>query len=280
MSEALSAGAAVAVIALPVVAIAGVCYATYRACLWLSDMEQLELDHLKQRLATPMPGYTTTREARESFQKNLAVIKAQVAKSPTLAHHTDAVARMLALNNSPLRMFIEESRWKELHESKVSERAFNETLKQASGYLTQSSAAYIAQSISEAAVKAGFSHQRVNRYNNNVRIVVMEDEQGRSLIVNVVESDNGAKINMNLTGFADGSCHKVMDQVLEGLSEKDIRLGEVQRRFHYQRDGAMTSKSKRSKKKKTLVYPEDERSQADIRRRQYHYNPSNLKLKQ
>ncbi|MEK7396744.1 MAG: hypothetical protein AAB116_07385 [Candidatus Poribacteria bacterium] len=280
MSEALSAGAAVAVIAFPLVVIAGVCYAAYRACSWLSAQEQRELDRLNQLMATPMPKYITTKEAREAFQKNLAVIKAQIAKNPILAHHTDAVSRMLALNNSPLRMFLEESRWNELHESKASQNAFNETIKQASGNLTQSSATYIAQSISEAAVKAGFTQQRVNRYNNNVRIVVMEDEQGRSLIANVVESDNGAKLNMDLTGFGDGSCHAVIDKVIEGLSEKDIRLGEIQRRSHYHRDGLMAHKSKRSNKKKTRIYPEEERSQADTRRKQHYHNTSNLKINQ
>jgi hypothetical protein len=280
MSEALSAGAAVAVIAFPIIFIAGIGYVTYKACSWLSEQEQRELDRLNQLMATPMPKYITTKEAREAFQKNLAVIKAQIAKNPILAHHTDAVARMLALSNSPLRMFLEESRWNELHESKVSQNAFNETIKQASGNLTQSSAAYIAQSISEAAVKAGFTQQRVNRYNNNARVIVMEDEQGRSLISNVVESDNGVRINMDLTGFGDGSCHAVIDKVMEGLSEKDIHLGKIQRRSHYQRDGIMAHKSKRSNKKKPRIYPEEERSQADTRRKQHYHNNSNLNLNQ
>ena len=279
MSETLSIGIAAGAVSACADVIAAAGYATYRAMLWLSEQEKRELERLEQELAIPMPKYTTTGEAREVFQNNLTIIKAQIVKSPILTRYTDAIARVLALNNSPLHMFVDESYWKELHGSKINVTSFNKILEQASRSFTQANAAYITQSISEAAIKAGFTSQRVNRYDNNVRILVMGDEQGRSLIANVVGSENGAKINMDLTGFGDGSCHAVMDRVLNGLNEKDICLGEIQRRSHYCREGSIGRKSGRSKKKIVQVYPEEERNQSDIQRRQHHHNNTKIKQK-
>lgn len=255
--------------------------ATYRTLSWLSEEQQREVERLENVLTIAAPTHVTTKEAIQVFQKNLTDIEAQMARHPLLKPHKDALARVLALRRSPLRLFVDDAQWKRIVGAKINAQAFNGILKQAGRSFTHANGAYIAQSISQVAMEAGFINPGTGLQRDDRRTMVMKDDQGRALIAHITESDDGAKIDMDLTGFGDGACHEVMDSVLRGLAEKDIHLGKARRRSHYRRDGAIASITERIAKKSKPVQgcPDEERRHVEMRRKRHHHGTDRVKIK-
>jgi hypothetical protein len=285
MSEVITGGIAAGAVSACAAAVGiaiGVGYVTYRAFKWLSAQAQREMEHLEQELATPLPAHFTTKEVRKEFEKNYALIKSQVAKNPHLKLHSDVIASVLSLKNSPLGSFVRKSQWKQLYEVTTGKEHFTNLLKQAEKRFTQANAIYISRAIVEVAKDVGFSHQRHKSYEDGRRLVVMEDSQGRAIVADVTESENGAKINFDLTGFGDASCHLITDHILKGIKEKNIQLREFERRSHYKREGVLYPPVEYLRKKEKpyiKIYPDQERQEAEERRRRRHYETSKLKLK-
>lgn len=256
-------------------------HATYRTLSWLSEEQQREMQRLENMLTIPMPTHMTTREAIQVFQKNMTDIEAQVARHPLLKPHRDVLARVLTLQSSPLRLFVDEAQWEKIVGAKMNAQAFSRILEQAGRSFTHANGTYIAQSISQVAIESGFINPGASLQRGGRRTMVMEDDQGRALIAHITESDDGAKIDMDLTGFGDGACHEVMDRIMKGLAEKDIHLGEVRRRSHYRRDGAIASITERTGKKSKPVRgcPDEERRHVEMRRKRHHHGTDRVKIK-
>lgn len=275
MSEVVSvsivAGAVGACVAAIGVA-AGVGYIAYRGIRWLSEQAQRDMERLERELDAP-PTHVTTSEAHREFERQLAFVRSQAAQSPSLRQHADDVARLITLRHSPLGSFLDEAQWKKLYEPALDMRSFTDILEQAGKRFTQANALSVGRSIVEVAREAGFAHQRSSQCENGQQTLVLEDSTGRALRAKVVESDSGARVQLDLAGFGDGSCHGVMDRLLSGLAQKGVRLDGVEHRSHYRREGLIASSSEGPRKKgreSKPVSPDKERQEAERRRRQYH----------
>lgn len=249
MSEAVSSGVATAAVggcaALLGVAV-GAGYALYRGLTWLSDQAQREMEQLEKEMSAG-PTHATTAEAREQFKKMLALIKGKAEKNPHLKGHSDAVARILAIQNSALGSFLDADQRKSICQPTLAHKTFQDIFDRAARQFTLANALYVSRSIVEAAAEAGFTTQRFSGKKKGNHSLVLADDRGRAFVADIVESEEGARINFDLTGFGDGSCHGVMDRILTGLAKKGIRLDDVQRRSHYRREGVMNLSLQHSK---------------------------------
>lgn len=284
MSEVITAGIAAGAVA-SCAAVFGVAvgagYLVYKGLSWLSEQGRKEMEKLEKELSAP-PTHATTAEARREFEERFALVKDRAIKVPTLMQHAEAVARLLALKQSPLGVFLGGEEWKKISQPALSGPSFAQLLHQAGRKFTEANAVFVARSITEVAASVGFTRQHLNQKNHGKQTLVLEDPMGRALVAEVVESEKGARMNLDLAGFGDGSCHEVMDRVLMGLAERDIRLGEIRRRSHYRREGSIPAAVEYSGKKGKVrmeVSPDVERGEADLRRRQTHHEGSRLKAR-
>src|ERR1043166_9065704 len=104
MSEVVTgavAAAAVGTCAAMIVAAVGIGYVAYRSVRWLSDRAKKEMELLEQELEA-QPNYATTSQARAAFEQQFARVRAMAAQRPALKDHADTVARILAMQRSPL----------------------------------------------------------------------------------------------------------------------------------------------------------------------------------
>ena len=282
MSDIVSGVAAAAIGACKIVSRAGC--ATYQAFSWLSAHGQREMERLAQELSRPVPTHTTTTEARKAFEEQTALIKVQVNKHAVLRPHSDAVARVLALRSSPLGLFVSQDQWTRLYQAatRTHKASFASIVDQAARRFTQANATCVCRSIVEVAQRVGFTRPRAILDKRGKRFLTMEDDLGRALVAEVAKSDEGAKLNLDLTGFSDGSCHRVMDRILEGLAEKDIHLNRLRRGSHYRREGVLTSMPAGSQKPEPEIqtFPDEERQRALKRRLQHHCVNNRSKLKE
>jgi hypothetical protein len=276
MSEVVSEGTAV-VAASACAALAGQAlaagYAAYKGLRWLSEQAKNEMERLEKELAKPV-SYTTTADAREQFKKQYAVFKEEAAKSAILKTSANAAARILTLKTSPLGLFLEKDEWKKVLQPETTKQLLSEMLGRASGRLTQANAAYVSRSVTEAAREAGFTTERSQRLVNGKKVTVMEDELGRALVTEVTSTDKGAGIQLDLTGFADGSCHGVMDRVLNGMTKRGVRIDGLRRRSHYRREGVLMASGDLSDKRLSptrQIRPDQEREAESRHRWQLHY---------
>lgn len=241
MSEVITnavAGAAVAMctVAAGVVVEAG--RATYRAFAWLSEAACKEMDALAKELSDPVPTFSTTNQARAEFEEKRAKARSLAAKSLVLNQQSDMVVGILALRHSTLGAFVERAQWMKL-ERAFSRKSFAAIVETSAKEFTRANAAYVRRSIIEVANSLGFTVLQRDEQKNGTQRLVVTNAEGRALVAEVRESDDGALINLDMTGFGDGSCHPVMDRILTGLASKNIRLDQLKRRSHYRREGAL-----------------------------------------
>jgi hypothetical protein len=276
MSEVVSKGTAV-VAASACAALAGLAlaagYAAYRGLRWLSEQAKNEMERLEKELAKPV-SYTTTAQAREQFKKQYALFKEEAQKSPVLKNCTDAAARILALKTSPLGLFLEKDEWNKVLQPETTKKLLSEMLGRASRRLTQANASYVSRSVTEAAKEAGFTTERSPRLVNAKKVMVMEDDLGRALIAEVTSTDEGACIQLDLTGFGDGSCHGVMDRLLNGMTKRGVHIDGLRRRSHYRREGVLMASGNLSDNRLSptrQIRPDQEREAESRHRWQLHY---------
>ena len=98
---------------------------------------------------------------------------------------------------------------------------------------------------------------------------MLKNTDGRALIAQVHPTPDGPALKLDLTGYADGSCHAVMDDVLQRLSDKGIRLFDMNRRSHYRREGVLATDAQRSQTpdRATSMSPPARGGERDRRRR-------------
>ncbi|MDQ7054582.1 MAG: hypothetical protein Q9P14_17480, partial [candidate division KSB1 bacterium] len=63
------------------------------------------------------------------------------------------------------------------------------------------------------------------------------DEQGHGLVVEVQRTDYDVHVKLDLTGYGDGQCHVVMNQLLKELERQGLKFGQLKRQSHYLRQG-------------------------------------------
>jgi hypothetical protein len=287
MSEVITGGvaAAAAGACLAAAAAAGIVIGaariTYKAINWLTEQAKHDLEKLEKELelTQSLPVQVTTKEAREEFQKKFREIQKRVKEIPTLRDKSEPVANVLTLQNSTLGLFVGKDKWNALNEVGFNHKTFNSVVRQAADNLTTANALYVKQSICDVANDLGFTQDRRIKRIGEKEIIVLENNEGRALVSEVIASEVGAKINLDLTGFGDGSCHLVMDRILKGLTAKGIRLDNIQRRTHYRREGVLAAgsnkKSNRTEaKKQAVIQKENER-----RRRQNHHIGNKQRIK-
>jgi hypothetical protein len=230
------AATAVAACAAAAGAVVGVGYLGWKAVGWLSDRAKAELDRLDADLGKPV-AHASAVEARTAFKRYQALAKASAMKHPELKQHAGVVARMVAARKSAVASFLTEQEWQHLAKPETGERAFVAMLERATQRMVRANTSYVSRAIVAAAADAGFTAKPQVHDSGGKQTLVIHDPQGRALVADVIESDAGAKVTLDLTGFGDGSCHAVMDRVLKGLEERQVRLAQAQRRSHYSRDG-------------------------------------------
>ena len=280
MSESVVGGAAVAVWGavgtcglLLVGAAAGVAYLVAQGLTWLSEQAQKELERLDKELP-PAPAELTTQEARETFERTFQIVKAKAAKIPALKSHAKTLATALALQKSPLGAFVTQSEWGELVQPRPNQRCISQVLKKASRSFTQETARTVNEAIVETGALQGFCHRRRQVESQGRRLTVLEDTEGRALIAEVREADEGAKVMLDLSGFGDGSCHRTMEGVLKGLAARGVSLKDAARRSHYRREGVLANTipfPQEKAKKAQSVYPARLHSGEERRLKHSHY---------
>jgi len=276
MSETITGGiaaGAVAACAAAVGIVVGLGYGVYCGLTWLSEQAQREAERLEKELAIPLPTHVTASEARRELAERFEMLKKHVSQSPLLAPQSDAIARVLALRASPLASFLTDAGLKKISAEPLDDNVFQDVLKQASQNLAFANAKHVAQSIVDVAADEGFIHQRANQVRKGKQTVVLADANGRALVADVYASEDGAKINLNLTGFGDVSCHVVMERLLNGLAKKDIRLENIHHRSHYRREGVTQSAQEYShgseKTRQSVVKAKEPPATVELRRRQH-----------
>lgn len=281
MSEVVTGGIAAAAVGACAAAVglaAGAAYLTYRGLVWLSAQAEREVELLEKELNAPS-AYVSTAEARAEFQKQFALLKARAAGNPHLREHADTVARLLALKRSPLGTFLSQEQRNKVSNPSLNGRSFTSILDQAAKRFTRANTVYVTSSVIAVAKAAGFATERFSRQNGSKKTLVMEDSLGRALVAEIAESDQGANLNLDLTGFGDGSCHGVMDTILDGLAERQINLSRVRRRSHYRREGVTDLGLSHTQSAETpmQVFPDQERREADRRRLRRHQENNRLR---
>lgn len=283
MSEVITGAFAAAGIA-ACAAIAGVAVGTVKlagmALTWLSIQAQNEMIKLEKQLAKPMSEFTTTSEARKEFQDNLKRLKGEIKNFPTLSQYGDAAINILALRQSTLGLFVPETQWQNLCRSSLPKNSYLKILNQAATRFTKANSKYVSQSIIEVAADNGFDEQR-NNPDEDKQLLVLGDKNGRALVAQIIASEDGAKINLDLTGFGDGSCHQVMDRIMSGLEKKNIHLAQIKRRSHYRREGILAPilNGGNSKKSVNQESRNKENKKTDSRRKRSHHNSHKIKLR-
>lgn len=287
MSEVVTGGIAVAGVGAVLAVVALAAAATHvisRTAQGLSEQGKLEMDRLEQELDAP-PTHTTTKEARQAFEKAFKEAKAMAVQVPSLKEHAESVARILALRQSPLGAFIGQDQWQQVGQSGLPLASFRTILTQAGKAFTQANARSVAQSIAKVAARQGFPQQRDRREGQDGITLVMADADGRALVASVTAADDGAQIKLDLTGRGDLSCHEVMDKIMGGLAEEGVRLEGVRRRSHYRREGsipvALTQPAPQPKPTSIPGEQRVSRGQLELeRRRQRLIRPGTVNLKQ
>lgn len=281
MSETVSSGigtAAIGACAALAGVVVGIGYAAYRLAGWLSAQAQEEMERLERESAAPM-SHATTKEARGDFERRFALFKKRAQANPVLSPHADVVARLLAAKHSNLGAFLTESQWRGIADPNLPRQRLDAFLDGAGMMLTQANAAFIAKSVIEAARRAGFTTERSRRHRIGDHTVVMEDSEGRAVIAKIRAGDDGANLVLDLTGFGDGSCHPVMDALVQGLADRNIRLDQIRRRSHYQREGSLAMPD-RTLREPSLPsqksHPSADEHREALRRRN-HRHPTTLK---
>jgi hypothetical protein len=239
MSEVVIGGVAataVAACAAAAGAVIGVGYLGWKALGWLSDRAKAELDRLEAELGESV-AYTSAVEARTAFKRYQTLARASALKHPELRQHAALVARLVAARKSASASFLTEQEWQHLARPEAAERDFAAMLARATQRMVRANTSYVGRAIVASAAEAGFTGEPQIHHSSGKQTLVIQDSHGRALVAEVVASDAGAKVALDLTGFGDGSCHPVMDRVLKGLEERQVRLAEARRRSHYSRDG-------------------------------------------
>lgn len=237
MSEAVVGGIAVGACVAAAALIVGTGRLAWKGITRLSDHMKEEIDRIERELG-PAPAYASVVDAREALSRQLTMAKASATRRAGAHAEADIVARLAATRHSPLGRFITPAEWATIAAPRVSKATFAATIERAAKRFSDANTAYVRHAITEAAAIAGFtqavrSHERLGQHTT-----VFEDRLGRALIADVLTSERGAKVNLDLTGFGDGSCHPVMDAVLRALADRNVRLEHARRRSHYRRDGA------------------------------------------
>lgn len=257
-------------------AVMGTGKACYRAVTWLPDQAVKDMERLEHELNTSSSSNAVPNDICKEFEKRYAYIKEKLTESPMSNSQKDSLARLLALRNSTLGSFVSKSQWDTLYDRPVKQPIFNNIMTQATKNFSQANATYISQSIIEVAYGIGFNNEKVNRYKNGIQFLTLIDKDGRALIAKIAESNQGAKINLDLTGFEDKSCHKVMDSILNGLKRKHIQLEQLQLHSHYCHEGAISKRRSISQKNDR----KDKQALLDgARRRKIHHAIAPLKFR-
>ncbi|MCA9735445.1 MAG: hypothetical protein H6696_15070 [Deferribacteres bacterium] len=272
MSEVISgaiAGAATAACVAAAGLVISAARVTYKACTWLSDKVCEEMERLEHALDEPLPEFSTPAEAKQAFQNNLKRIKNLVEASPVLAHQADQVSQLIAFKHSTLSSFVDTESWKKFT-SKATPVAFEKLISNSVNNFSRSNAAYLIKSITEVAGDAGFTDVQHKSSKQGRHVLILKDDRGRAVLSHLQEADSGSQIELDLAGFGNNSCHTVMDELLAGLEQKQIRLSGITRKSHYNRKGVLQNLSEpqtscnhtHADKKKTKK--NDERRRRDL----------------
>jgi hypothetical protein len=216
----------------------------WKGLTWLSDRAKAELDRIEAELR-PAVTHASPTEARKDLARQITIAKVAAARTPELRGHAESVARLAATRRSVLGSFITPAEWKVISAPDVPKRTFAATVDLAAKRLSDANTAYVRRALVEAAAAAGFAHNVRTSTSNGRETTVFQDRIGRALVADVVESPHGAKLNLDLTGFGDGSCHPAMDTVLRALAERHVRLDHARRRSHYRREDTGAADTRR-----------------------------------
>ena len=268
MSETVSTGLSAVAVGACVGAMT-VVSAAYNGLTWLSDQAKRDMEELEAALDAPLER-PTTAEARADLKERMEVLRTRAAATPSLRPFTESVARTAALHASPLGRFIEASEWSEISKRESDPRSYERITKRAAKRMTASNAVVVADTIIAAAKDAGFPCVARQSEKGETKTLVLEDKDGRALVADIVQSDDGPRVKLDMVGFGDGSCHHAMDSLLAGIKSRGVEFVGLKRRSHYRREGMpppaknQIEEENRASKQGNLA---SEKSRADLNRR-------------
>lgn len=211
-------------------------YAVYKGLDWFSGHAEHDMERLAKALGKP-PSQVTTVEARQEFERRFALARKQAKEFPTLRNHAGIVARIVALQTSPLAAFVQPAEWKQVARGSFRQGSSDHVVATAARRHAAHAAREFEGALENAARACGFTKSRKVAQRGPKRAFVFMDDLGRALVGELKETSEGPKATLDLTGFGDGSCHGVLDRILEELSAKGVQLVGATRRSHYRRQG-------------------------------------------
>lgn len=233
-TAALAASACVAAGAVVV----GGAYLAYKSLAWLSDEAAREIEKLEQTLTEPL-AEATTAQARKEFSEKFQRALEAAAQNPLLRPHADSIAAIVGMRKSALGRFVVARDADAIVRPDLSQQHLARVLKNTEQHMTRTIATYVADAVIEVGRAAGFAAGSERQAGKNREAVVLKNGDGQALVAQVIQNGDGPVVKLDLTGFADGSCHPVMDDIVRRLSSKGIRLLDPKRRSHYRREGVL-----------------------------------------
>ena len=251
------AGAAATRFALPLViggakvgvqAIKAGAEASARAINWLSEQGQRELAKLEAVMEQGLTSYATPGELKVEFEERLKEGLRLTRKHSLLQKENAASARLLALRNSTLGDFLSIKEWQSILEKPSENSLLEAVLHKGVKRYAQAQTEAISQAVIEAAGEVGFKQKRKHRVRDDSQSLLIADSNGHAVKANLSSGGQGTELTLDLTGYTDGSCHTVMDKLIDALAKRDILIENQKRKSHYCATGSGVQKQSSGKK--------------------------------
>ncbi len=187
--------------------------------------------------------------------QNLIIIKQNIINSVSNLENQfsrlsieNKLAQLVVLNNSSLKNFISAENISYMQNKKFSRNAFQKVINSASNKFKFESTKQVLKEATLVLNDAGFPDDIKAGLNKNSKGYVSKaDKDGRGVVIKVNTTDEGSNVSLDLTGFSDGACHNVMDDLLNRLNEK-LKISDQKRKNHYNRNGYQEQKKTTKKK--------------------------------
>ncbi len=207
--------------------------ASARAINWLSEQGQRELAKLEAVMEQGLTSYATPGELKVEFEERLKEGLRLTRKHSLLQKENAASARLLALRNSTLGDFLSIKEWQSILEKPSENKLLDAVLHKGVKRYAQAQTAAISQAVIEAAGEVGFKQKRKHLVRDDSQSLLIADANGHAVKANLSSGGQGTELTLDLTGYTDGSCHTVMDKLIEALAKRDMLIENQQRQSHY-----------------------------------------------
>jgi hypothetical protein len=189
---------------------------------------------------------STPKEEVEKVKSN----QKKIEKANHLMENANPPIKQLALlSTSPLRYHLTENDLK-YFDQESTEKDFERLYQKASKSMEKFQFKKINTIILQAAQTMGFKNKTYYFVNNQFGVFSLVNDDGRAVIAKTNSSPDGTKIDLDVTGYPQGECQKVMDQLLSKIEEKGVEIRTGHRMQRNPQKSVESEKIKSPKKKK------------------------------